>query len=97
MQMHQIRYFLSLCEERNFTRAAKRSGVTQPSLTNAISALEREFGGLLFHRRPLVALTAMGAAIKPYFSNIAANADCARDTARAHATPGDREPFAAIG
>jgi len=97
MQMHQIRYFLSLCEERNFTRAAKRSGVTQPSLTNAISALEREFGALLFHRRPLVALTALGAAIKPYFSNIAANADCACDTARAHATPGDREPFAAIG
>src|SRR5262245_20974853 len=36
MQMHQIRYFLALCEERSFTRAAKRCGVSQPSLTNAI-------------------------------------------------------------
>jgi len=26
MQMHQIRYFLALCEERSFTRAAKRCG-----------------------------------------------------------------------
>jgi Transcriptional regulator len=42
MQMHQIRYFLALCEERNFTRAAKRSGVSQPSLTNGIITLERE-------------------------------------------------------
>ena len=57
MQMHQVRYFLALLEERSFTRAARRSGVSQPSLTNAISALEQELGGVLFHRRPLVALT----------------------------------------
>ena len=52
MQMHQIRYFLALCEERNFTRAARRSGVSQPSLTNAIIALERQLGGPLFQRKP---------------------------------------------
>ena len=51
MQMHQIRHFLALCEECNFTRAAKWSGITQPSLTNAISALERESGGALFQRK----------------------------------------------
>ena len=39
MQMHQIRYFLVLAEERNFTRAAKACGISQPSLTNAITAL----------------------------------------------------------
>ena len=38
MQMHQIRYFLALCEERNFTRAARRSGVSQTSLISGISA-----------------------------------------------------------
>jgi DNA-binding transcriptional LysR family regulator len=48
MQIHQICYFLALCEERSFTHAARRSGVSQPSLTNAIGALERELGGALF-------------------------------------------------
>jgi len=50
MQMQQIRYFLALCEERSFTRAAKRCGVSQPSLTNAILGLEQELGGALFQR-----------------------------------------------
>ena len=71
MQMHQIRYFLALCEERNFTRAAKRCGVSQPSLTNAIIALERELGGTLFQRRPFIALTVLGHAIHPYLDRIA--------------------------
>jgi DNA-binding transcriptional LysR family regulator len=82
MQMHQIRYFLALRAERSFTRAAKRSGVSQPSLTNAIGALERELGGTLFHRKPLVALTALGHAIVPYLEQIAQNADRAGETAR---------------
>ena len=83
MQMHQIRYFLALCEELSFTRAAKRSGVSQPSLTNAISALEHELGGPLFQRRPLIALTALGRAMQPYLSRIAQTADHARDAAQA--------------
>jgi DNA-binding transcriptional LysR family regulator len=66
MQMQQIRYFLALCEERNFTRAARRCGVSQPSLTNAIIGLERELGGALFQRRPEVALTVLGHAVHPY-------------------------------
>ena len=36
MEMHQVRYFLALCEELNFTRAAERCHVAQPSLTRAI-------------------------------------------------------------
>jgi DNA-binding transcriptional LysR family regulator len=83
MQMHQIRYFLALCEERSFTRAARRSGVSQPSLTNAISALEEELGGALFQRRPLVALTTMGHAVHPYLKRIVESADQAREAARA--------------
>jgi DNA-binding transcriptional LysR family regulator len=83
MQMHQIRYFLALCEEGNFTRAAKRSGVSQPSLTNAIGALERELGGVLFQRRPFIALTALGHAMQPYLRRIAETADHAREAAQA--------------
>lgn len=50
MEMHQVRYFLALCEELNFARAAGRCGVSQPSLTRAMKKLEVEFGGPLFHR-----------------------------------------------
>jgi LysR family transcriptional regulator, hydrogen peroxide-inducible genes activator len=82
MQMHQIRYFLALCVEGNFTRAARRSGVSQPSLTNAISALERQLGGALFERKP-VSLTALGRAVQPYLSRIAQEADHAREAAQA--------------
>jgi DNA-binding transcriptional LysR family regulator len=53
--MHQVRYFLALCEELNFTRAARRCGISQPSLTTAIRALERELAGALFHRDPPIA------------------------------------------
>ena len=48
VKMHQVSYFLALCEEQNFTRAAKRCGVAQPSLTRAIQQLEQEFGNRLF-------------------------------------------------
>ncbi len=59
MQIQQVHYFLALCEELNFTCAARRCGISQPSLSNAISALERELGGALFHRKPSIALTGL--------------------------------------
>ena len=83
MQMQQIRYFLALSEESSFTHAAKRCGVSQPSLTNAIIALERELGGTLFQRKPLIALTVLGHAIHPYLDRIAQNAEHAREAAQA--------------
>jgi LysR family transcriptional regulator, hydrogen peroxide-inducible genes activator len=83
MQMRQICYFLALCEERNFTRAARRCGISQPSLTNAIIALERELGGALFQRKPAITLTVLGHAVRPHLQRIAENAVHARDAARA--------------
>src|SRR5947207_1625857 len=47
MELRHIRYFLALLEEQNFTRAAKRCRVAQPSVTNAIHRLERHVGGKL--------------------------------------------------
>ena len=82
MQMHQVRYFLALCEELNFTRAARRCGVSQPSLTTAISALERDLSGAMFHRKPSIALTGLGRMVRPYLDEIARNADYAREVAR---------------
>jgi DNA-binding transcriptional LysR family regulator len=67
MEMHQIRYFLVLCEELNFTRAAEKCHVAQPALTRAIKLLEEEFGGLLFHReRARTHLSELGQAVRPY-------------------------------
>jgi DNA-binding transcriptional LysR family regulator len=80
--MQQVHYFLALCEELNFTRAARRCSVSQPSLTTAISALERELGAALFHRKPSIALTGLGRMVRPYLDEVARNADHAREVAR---------------
>ena len=83
MEMHQIRYFLALCEERSFTRAARRCGISQPSLTNAIIRLEQQLGGALFKRKPAIVLTMLGHALHPYLRRIAENANHARNAAQA--------------
>jgi DNA-binding transcriptional LysR family regulator len=72
MEIAQCRYFLALCQDGNFTRAAKRCGVAQPSLTRAIRKLERELGEPLFVRRPdCTKLTSFGWEVFPYFDAIA--------------------------
>jgi len=83
MQLHEVRYFLAVCQERSFTRAARRCGVSQPSLTTALRRLEQNLGGALFERKPAIALTVLGHAVHPYLQRIAENADLARDTAQA--------------
>jgi DNA-binding transcriptional LysR family regulator len=71
MEMHQVRYFIALCEELNFTRAARRCGVAQPSLTNAIKRLEAELGATLFHRHQRGAkLSPFGRAVRLCFYRI---------------------------
>lgn len=50
MDFNQVRYFIHLADTLSFTEAARRSGVSQPSLTKAIRRLERELGGALLYR-----------------------------------------------
>lgn len=92
MEMQQIRYFLALCEEMNFTRAARHCRVSQPSLTNGIKALEQELGGPLFHRKPQVALTELGHAVRPAPREIARKAEIARAAGKALARCRLHEP-----
>jgi DNA-binding transcriptional LysR family regulator len=66
MEMHQVRYFLAVVSELNFTKAAEKSNVSQPSLTRAIKQLEGELGGDLFRReRPQAQLTELGERMLP--------------------------------
>lgn len=83
MEMQQVRYFLALSRELNFTRAAESCHVTQPALTRAIQALEAEWGGRLFHReRNQTHLSELGRMMLPYMQSIQAQADAARMRAK---------------
>lgn len=71
MEIQQVRYFLEVCNERNFTRAARKCGIAQPSLTRAIKLLENEFNGELFDREHgNVGLTALGRLVLPYLQSV---------------------------
>ncbi|HTN63641.1 MAG TPA: LysR family transcriptional regulator [Devosia sp.] len=72
MELNQIRYFLNLADTLNFTEAAMRSDVSQPTLTRAIQRLEQELGGTLVYRDGKDSrLTALGRDIRSEFAAIA--------------------------
>ncbi|MEK5037079.1 LysR family transcriptional regulator [Sporosarcina sp. FSL K6-3457] len=50
MELKQLEYFIVLCQELHFTRAAEKLGIAQPSLSQQISLLEHEVGMPLFDR-----------------------------------------------
>jgi len=64
--IHQLEYFVAVAEEQQFTRAAERLGVAQPSISSQVRRLERMLGTPLFHRgRGPVALTDAGKELLP--------------------------------
>ncbi len=62
MELRQLQYALQIAAERNFSRAAEKLHIAQPSLSQQLSKLEKELGVLLFQRNTsTVELTHAGA------------------------------------
>lgn len=51
MTLDQLRYFRAVCKCDSVSRAAEMLNISQPSVSNAVLHLEKEFGVTLFDRR----------------------------------------------
>jgi len=79
MEIHQLRYFVAVADEGNFSRAAAKVRVAQPSLSQQIRKLEAEIGQPLFDRLPRsVVLTEAGRCLLDYARQILASIGDAR-------------------
>jgi len=83
IELHQLRYFVAVAEERHFTKAARGLRVAQPSVSRAIRVLEEELGTPLFHRMTgNVALTPAGETLLPWARRVLADIDGATGEVR---------------
>lgn len=67
MELHQLRYFLAVVDHAGVTGAAGALGVTGPTVSTAVRALERDLGTRLFERigRGMVPTSAGHALVGP--------------------------------
>ena len=76
MEIRQLRYFLAVAQVGNFTRAAERCHISQPSLSQQIQNLESELGEPLFLRKPGgVELTHAGRNLRERATSVVEQAD----------------------
>jgi DNA-binding transcriptional LysR family regulator len=83
MTLRQLLYLVTVVDEGNFTRAAERLHVAQPSLSKQLAALEAELGGPLIERlHRSIRLTPSGRAFLPEARAAILAAERARRAAR---------------
>jgi DNA-binding transcriptional LysR family regulator len=88
VEVRQARYFIAVAEELHFGRAAQRLHMSQPPLSQAILAMERELGVRLLHRTSRqVTLTKAGDVLLEHCRTLVRDADRARAAVR-HARDG---------
>ncbi|MGO2515786.1 MAG: LysR family transcriptional regulator [Corynebacterium variabile] len=67
MELHQLRYFVTVVDEGSFTRAAETLFVAQPGVSAQVKRLEKEIGQSLLHRsRTGVTPTTAGEELLPH-------------------------------
>jgi len=85
----QLRYFVTVAEEGQVTRAAAKLHIAQPALSQAIAQLESELGVELLERHPRgVTLTAAGEVFMPKARDVLAKEQDAALTAQSLARAG---------
>lgn len=76
MQLRHLAYFVAVADEGSFTRAADSLGVSQPTLSKQIQALENSLGTrLLVRDRAGIELTSAGEALLPHAQRILIEAE----------------------
>jgi len=79
MELHQLRYFVTVARDGTFTKAAERLYITQPSLSEQIRKLETELGSPLFQRLGRrLALTSAGESFLPHAEKVMSEIEEAR-------------------
>src|SRR5687767_13783969 len=83
VELHQLRYFVAVAEQRHFTKAALQLAITQPSVSKQIRRLEDELGAPLLHgMRGKVTLMPSGETLLPLARRVLADVEGAESEVR---------------
>jgi DNA-binding transcriptional LysR family regulator len=98
MDIRQLEYFLAIVDHGGFNRAASALYLSQPSLSQAVQALERDLGSSLFHRigRRAVLTEAGTALIEPARAAVRSLATARASVAAVHELREGRLDIAAM-